>query len=85
MKKLVLLYLFTPIAITFAQTMNDISIIPEPVNLKVYKGYFLLDKNTGVSTNELPGAKNIGSLLQEYIDKHYNIKTGNGSHNPGQL
>lgn len=74
MKKIILLNLVFINAAIFGQTMKDISLIPEPVNLKIQKGSFLLDKNTVISTNDLDGAKNVGTMLRDYIEMNYHLQ-----------
>jgi hexosaminidase len=74
MKIIALLCLFFTSAAIFAQTMDDITIIPQPVNLKIQQGYFLLDKNTVISTNDFSGAKNIAGMLSVYMETHHGLQ-----------
>ena len=75
MKKLLLLPLFFIPLLSFSQTMNDINIVPQPVEMKSGKGYTILKQPIGFIVYDFDKAnENDGvEAFKKYLKKNYHL------------
>lgn len=73
MKKILLLLLPFVSALSFSQTVNQINIVPNPVNIELGSGTFTINKNTWLVVPN-NSSKLSAEFLNNYIKKHYGFK-----------